>query len=58
MDVKIVMKRFIPNRSALRALTLCALLGSVWWIIPVTFQSRYGADFLSFIEQPQTIWAT
>jgi hypothetical protein len=37
---------------------LCALLGSMWWIVPVALQSSYGADFLSFIEQPQTIWAT
>jgi hypothetical protein len=37
---------------------VCALLGSVWWIVPVAFQSRYGANFLAFIEQPQTIWAT
>jgi hypothetical protein len=37
---------------------VCALLGSVWWIVPVLFQSRYGANFLAFIEQPQTIWAT
>ena len=37
---------------------MCALLGSVWWIAPVAFQSRYGANFLAFIEQPQTIWAT
>ena len=41
----------------IRAL-LCGLAGSAWWIIPVYLQSRYGANFLSFTEQPRTIWAT
>jgi arabinofuranan 3-O-arabinosyltransferase len=36
----------------------CALGGSAWWLIPVSLQGRYGASFLSFTEQPQTIWAT
>ena len=37
---------------------VCAGLGSAWWIVPVLLQSRYGADFLTFTEQPQTILAT
>ena len=31
---------------------------SLWWVIPVGLQSKFGADFLSFTEQPSTIWAT
>ena len=31
---------------------------SLWWVIPVTLQSKYGADFLSFTEQPASIWQT
>ncbi|HEX3316751.1 MAG TPA: alpha-(1-_3)-arabinofuranosyltransferase family protein [Solirubrobacteraceae bacterium] len=38
--------------------TTCALLASAWWIVPVALQSSYGGDFLAFIEQPHTIWAT
>ncbi|MEA2448685.1 MAG: arabinofuranan 3-O-arabinosyltransferase, partial [Thermoleophilaceae bacterium] len=37
---------------------LLGALASAWWAIPVLLQSRYGADFLSFTEQPGTIWAT
>jgi hypothetical protein len=33
-------------------------LASAWWALPVLLQGRYGADFLSFTEQPGTIWAT
>ncbi len=31
---------------------------SLWWIVPVLLQGRYGADFISFTEQPATILAT
>ncbi|CAB4870127.1 MAG: DUF3367 domain-containing protein [Actinobacteria bacterium] len=37
---------------------LCVAGLSIWWAIPVWLQSGYGADFLSFTEQPSTIWAT
>jgi len=37
---------------------LCVAGLSLWWAIPVTLQSKFGADFLSFTEQPSTIWAT
>ncbi|MEI6448044.1 MAG: alpha-(1-_3)-arabinofuranosyltransferase family protein, partial [Actinomycetes bacterium] len=37
---------------------VCVLLLSLWWIIPTTLQSGFGADFLSFTEQPATIWQT
>ena len=33
-------------------------LASAWWAVPALLQGRYGADFLSFTEQPGTIWAT
>ncbi|MBX5469712.1 MAG: DUF3367 domain-containing protein [Thermoleophilaceae bacterium] len=36
----------------------CAAVGSAWWAVPVLLQSRYGADFLKFTEQPGTIWGT
>jgi arabinofuranan 3-O-arabinosyltransferase len=37
---------------------LAGALGSAWWAIPLLLQSRYGADFLLFTEQPRTIWGT
>ena len=37
---------------------LCVAGLSLWWAIPVWLQSKFGADFLSFTEQPSTIWAT
>ncbi len=33
-------------------------LASAWWVVPLLVQSRYGADFLRFTEQPGTIWST
>lgn len=38
--------------------TITCALANAWWLVPVAIQSRYGADFLSFIEQPTSIWAT
>jgi hypothetical protein len=37
---------------------LCSLLGVAWWAIPLLLESRYGTDFLSFTEQPSSVWAT
>ena len=37
---------------------LCSLATNLWWLVPVALQSRYGADFLAFLEQPLAIWAT
>ena len=37
---------------------LCALVGSAWWVIPLALAAPYGADFLSFTEQPASIWTT
>ncbi len=36
----------------------CILGASLWWIVPVALQSRYGADFLAYTEQPRTILVT
>lgn len=44
--------------SALWRTGLCVAGLSLWWVIPVGLQGTYGADFLSFTEQPSTIWAT
>jgi arabinofuranan 3-O-arabinosyltransferase len=38
--------------------TLATLVASSWWIVPVVLQSRYGGNFLSFLEQPDAIWST
>jgi arabinofuranan 3-O-arabinosyltransferase len=37
---------------------LTGALGSAWWAVPLLLQSRYGMNFLPFIEQPRTIWGT
>jgi hypothetical protein len=37
---------------------LCVLVGSSWWMAPVLLQSSYGANFLTFTEQPNAILAT
>src|SRR5436190_16238960 len=37
---------------------VAGVLGSAWWVIPLLMQSRYGANFLLFTEQPRTIWGT
>src|SRR5690242_1862274 len=37
---------------------VCSLLGVAWWAIPLLLESRYGTDFLSFTEQPSSVWAT
>ena len=44
--------------SALWRTGACVAGLSLWWVIPVGLQSKFGADFLSFTEQPSTIWAT
>jgi arabinofuranan 3-O-arabinosyltransferase len=33
-------------------------LASVWWVVPLAVQSRYGVNFLQFTEQVGAIWAT
>ena len=42
---------------AIRAF-LCTLAVSLWWLLPLVFQSRYGTNPLPFTEQPAGILAT
>ena len=37
---------------------LFAAVASAWWAVPVLLQGPYGEEFLSFTEQPGTIWGT
>ncbi len=37
---------------------LLSLLASLWWIVPVLAQARYGADYLTFTEHPEAILHT
>jgi hypothetical protein len=37
---------------------LCTVVASLWWLVPVSLHSRYGGNFLSFLEQPAAIWST
>jgi len=37
---------------------VCAVIASAWWVIPLALALPYGADFLSFTEQPTSIWTT
>ena len=37
---------------------VCGAVASAWWLVPVALQSRYGGNFLSFLEQPAAIWST
>ena len=37
---------------------LLAAVASAWWAVPVLLQGPYGEEFLSFTEQPGTIWGT
>jgi arabinofuranan 3-O-arabinosyltransferase len=37
---------------------VCTAVACAWWIVPVALQSRYGPNFLAFLEQPATIWST
>jgi arabinofuranan 3-O-arabinosyltransferase len=34
------------------------LLVSLWWVVPLELQTRYGIDFLQLTEQPGSIWQT
>jgi arabinofuranan 3-O-arabinosyltransferase len=42
---------------ALRVVPL-TLLVSLWWVVPLELQTRYGIDFLQLTEQPGSIWQT
>jgi arabinofuranan 3-O-arabinosyltransferase len=51
----------VPWRAArafvLRA-ALLSLLVSLWWLMDLLVQARYGINFLQYTEQPRTIWGT
>ncbi len=53
--------REVPVRDvtafAWRAL-LTTSAASIWWIVPLLVQSRYGLDFLQYTEQIGAIWAS
>ena len=39
----------------------CGVLGvlaSLWWVIPAVIQAAHGLNFLTFVEQPGTVWGT
>ncbi len=57
-EVAVIGRSRIAAWSLLWRTGICVLLLSLWWIIPTTLQSKFGADFLSFTEQPSTIWET
>jgi arabinofuranan 3-O-arabinosyltransferase len=40
-----------------RTVLFCALL-SLWWVVPVLAQVRYGTDYLTFTEHPEAILNT
>ena len=44
-------------RFAWRAVLLC-LGASLWWVIPVIIQARYGANYLTFTEHAEAILHT
>ncbi len=37
---------------------LLSCLLSLWWIVPVVIQAKYGTDYLTFTEHPETILNT
>ncbi len=37
---------------------LCAVLVSLWWLVPLALAGRYGTDYLSYSERPESILAT
>ena len=37
---------------------LLSILLSLWWIIPVVIQAKYGTDYLTFTEHPEAILHT
>lgn len=37
---------------------LLSVLASLWWLVPVLVQARFGTDYLTFTEHPETILHT
>lgn len=53
--------RFVPWRAAWTFTWRTALLGaitSLWWVVPLAVQSKWGLPFLPYTEQPGTIWGS
>lgn len=47
-----ILTRPDPRRWRLAAWwSLAVLMASLWWLVPLLYQGRYGADFLPYIEQ-------
>ncbi len=51
-------RRKRPAVGFLLRTLLLVFLTSLWWLIPAFIQSHYGNAFLSFTEQPGTVWGT
>ncbi|MCW3008655.1 MAG: hypothetical protein JWP17_3281, partial [Solirubrobacterales bacterium] len=52
---------FVSWRPAWTFTWRIALLGaitSLWWVVPLAVQSKWGLPFLPYTEQPGTIWGT
>ena len=53
--------RFVAWRPAWTFTWRTALLGaitSLWWVVPLAVQSKWGLPFLPYTEQPGTIWGS
>jgi hypothetical protein len=53
--------RFVSWRGAWTFAWRTALLGaitSLWWVVPLAVQSKWGLPFLPYTEQPGTIWGS
>ncbi|MFN8201338.1 MAG: alpha-(1-_3)-arabinofuranosyltransferase family protein [Solirubrobacteraceae bacterium] len=53
--------RLAPWRGAWTFTWRTALLGaitSLWWVVPLAVQSKWGLPFLPYTEQPGTIWGS
>ncbi|MBX5442492.1 MAG: DUF3367 domain-containing protein, partial [Solirubrobacteraceae bacterium] len=53
--------RFVGWRPAWTFTWRTALLGAVtslWWVVPLAVQSKWGLPFLPYTEQPGTIWGS
>ena len=57
-EVVVLGARWVAAWSLAWRTAVASLVASAWWIVPVAVQARYGGNFLSFVEQPVTIWFT
>jgi len=47
-----------PVGGFLARAAVLSLLVSLWWILALLAQARFGINFLQYTEQPRTIWGT